>query len=533
MHSPQITTYSLVIVFVICAIAGLALVVLNRNAWKDKLSFQFIQIFLLASIVFIYIDISFDGYKLTETIIPFFTTLTRWQKFWFHSVFVSLSISVIGLLVWKLKDDAVNVLFVLFSVLFVSTLFISGQKPFDNWKRSDRNLITGSVAGSTEVIIVFDGMIGVEGVDRSLPGGQELYVSIKDFHEKHGFKLFGKAFSRSSITRNSLPNTLNFVYSGIGDVKELVQDLNGTNYLLSNRFFDRAHAAGQEVVVLQTPFLNFCRHPAVSQCHTLSAYDPFNGYLPASISDNKVALALIALKESTQNSILMKYIDAGIYNLARYYELNYGTGVFFVPDNPEYNALSFNLLFDEFISDVLKTRGNVTYFAHFLFPHSPYVLDSECRPKTVWPSFPRNLTQRLGLTGSALQAARRESYLGYFDQVRCTYKKLEKLLDEMGKVDELKDSTIILMGDHGSRISEGGEIEYLSMRGIIDNHSTLFSARLPDQPGGYDTTPISVQQLLGSVQSGNLDVSTLKIDGTVVIPSVEKSAPEIVPFPNF
>jgi len=216
MHSPQITTYSLVIVFVICAIAGLALVVLNRNAWKDKLSFQFIQIFLLASIVFIYIDTSFDGYKLTETIIPFFTTLTRWQKFWFHSVFVSLSISVIGLLVWKLKDDAVNVLFVLFSVLFVSTLFISVQKPFDNWKRSDRNLITGSVAGSTEVIIVFDGMIGVEGVDRSLPGGQELYVSIKDFHEKHGFRLFGKAFSRSSITRNSLPNTLNFVYSGIG-----------------------------------------------------------------------------------------------------------------------------------------------------------------------------------------------------------------------------------------------------------------------------------------------------------------------------
>ncbi len=100
-------------------------------------------------------------------------------------------------------------------------------------------------------------------------------------------------------------------------------------------------------------------------------------------------------------------------------------------------------------------------------------------------------------------ASREKRYTSYFDQVRCAHHKLSILLAAMEDAGVLADATIIVHGDHGSRIAlhkpNIGSPALLSDTDIVDNYSTLFAVRMPGGAPGYDRPLRSIQSLFAEL----------------------------------
>jgi len=121
----------------------------------------------------------------------------------------------------------------------------------------------------------------------------------------------------------------------------------------------------------------------------------------------------------------------------------------------------------------------------------------------------------------------------YFKQAGCVYKKLDALLSAMGVNPVLRNATVVLMGDHGSRKSAGPSFESLDKQDYIDNHSTLFSIKAPGVSPGYDGRKISVQQLFAAFLAESMEVDLTEAEQTVAVPSLKSGEMRVVPMPNF
>ena len=164
-----------------------------------------------------------------------------------------------------------------------------------------------------------------------------------------------------------------------------------------------------------------------------------------------------------------------------------------------YDVQSFNLWFDEISKEITQTRGGEVFFTHFLTPHMPFLLNKNCDIKSIpWYST-YNLKQIQKLNDKSFREARRAYYKLYYEQVSCVFKKLTALMKRIENLKQFKNATIIIHGDHGSRISAGQFFEGLSDRDLVDNYSTLFSIRSPELKPGYDLRLVSIQRLFAEI----------------------------------
>ena len=126
-------------------------------------------------------------------------------------------------------------------------------------------------------------------------------------------------------------------------------------------------------------------------------------------------------------------------------------------------------------------------------PHYPYVFDSRCalRPRTAdW------LTNRIASTDPLVYNtvdSRAQKYERYAEQVRCVLTHARRLLDTLESRGLLEDATIVVNGDHGSRIPTAFSERHDARRrradrqrltGIRSRRCTRSSA--PGVPPGYD-----------------------------------------------
>ena len=98
---------------------------------------------------------------------------------------------------------------------------------------------------------------------------------------------------------------------------------------------------------------------------------------------------------------------------------------------------------------------------------------------------------------------------------------------------DLKDAIIVLMGDHGSRLSDGVPSKVAKRQDFVDHYSTLFSVRRSDQQSAYDLRMISVQQLFRGPYSGNVEGKIEEIEKTVIVKSLKDSQGLTIPMPEF
>ena len=114
-------------------------------------------------------------------------------------------------------------------------------------------------------------------------------------------------------------------------------------------------------------------------------------------------------------------------------------------------ALAAEPVLKEVLKDVRAHRRGAAFFIHLLLPHSSYVLDRDggLLSPQLWESAFSDVKGDgvLNTSGDRLR-----KYALYKGQVRWAHTKLYDFFNELRFLGIYEESTIILVGDHGSRI---------------------------------------------------------------------------------
>jgi arylsulfatase A-like enzyme len=153
-------------------------------------------------------------------------------------------------------------------------------------------------------------------------------------------------------------------------------------------------------------------------------------------------------------------------------------------------------------ADVIAHPRGYAFFAHLMVPHHPYVYDEHCAllPRTAdW------LTNHIAPPDSLVYntaQSRAQKYDRYADQVRCALTMLDGFFDALDERGLLADATIVINGDHGSRIPEHFPNAITLAAGVLteqdyrDTFSTLYAIKAPGVLPAYVQSPAPLVALL-------------------------------------
>ena len=391
------------------------------------------------------------------------------------------------------------------------------------------------------VHIVLDEQIGIAGLPEDVPGVAALRRELMDFYRDNGFRLYGRAFSRYRHTENSIANLLNGVASP-DDLSFLFRASTARaseGYVLTeNAWFDQLTAQGYRIRVYQTDHLNVCaggRH-RIDSC---TKY-PGNGIAVLQVFDSGITLKTSALFRYFGYNTFAVDLANGLSNYLLPL-LQSGGGpsgpVNFMDKPPSLGAPWTKRVAGRLIDDLRAAEPGTAYFAHLLIPHRGFVLDENCRLKPEMDSW--NIPQQRmdGRLSDSLRSAR---YVEYFKQVRCAHRLLGEMLEALSEAGVLEQATVIVYGDHGSRLSAldptTSNASLLTRADILDSYSVLYAIRSPGVEAGYDPGVRSIYALFAEQAMGRPpgeDPATVFL--TQENRPVRKAGARLVeyPFPDF
>jgi len=401
---------------------------------------------------------------------------------------------------------------IVFGTILIFTLLIPVGKPGSS---STGKTSKESPNSQLPVIIhvLLDGHIGVEGIPTNIDGGDILKRELKLFYLKHGFRLFGKAYSHHFASVISIahlfnylptPNEGGFVQFPKLESSSILEADGISNFafnLKQNGFFELIRNKGYRINVYQPNYLNVCPsdEETVAKCYTYSYLGlDETQTLPLTIIQRVRVIASVYLSTNEFYSALRflyeKIRESGVGGFVKLPSWNW--------EDVGYTSLTFLPAFKKFKEDLLLTSAGNYFFAHFLAPHEPYVFDPNCKiiPLIKW----MGKNERHGENS---REDRTKRYLMYFKQIKCVMKKLDDFLSEIANRKEFLNSIVIIQGDHGSRINifdpTISNINRMVKSDFVDGYSTLFAVRSLGIPKGYDLTFISIQKLLSKLMISN------------------------------
>ena len=390
---------------------------------------------------------------------------------------IAAGIAAAGILValWTQRDKLPPIAAGVFGTVFVSVLVLPPDRVLigNQFERAGDSIL----GPPTLVHIVLDEHVGIEGIPADIAGSQQLRDDLLDFYRRYGFSLYGGAFSHSSQTQYSLAAMFNGQAFPDSDTATKPSP-RATHALDRNRWFDRLADQGYDVRVYRNDWLDFCPDdpPNLKSCEVSPANSVLllrDVELPAL---QKAKLILFGFWTSTATRL-------------RY------------PLNPEYRlgAIAMKEGLSKMALDLKQNPRGTAVFAHFLMPHYSYVYDPSCNLKqeiSTWQS--RYIAySTTGMVNTP--DSRRERYQAYFDQVRCVYELLAGFFDELKQAGLYDDATIIVHGDHGSRIGIYDpwpqNRSLLTEDDLFDYYSTLYAVKRPGVEPSYSREQRSIQAL--------------------------------------
>lgn len=402
---------------------------------------------------------------------------------------------------WVLYLNASKVLIVVFGVIFVFIFFLPILPHIQEYPTADRPTSEQTDNLPVYVHIILDEYTGIETLDERIDNQRDLKRSTKNLFIDRGFRLYGRAYSEYFDTRESLSAMFN-AYSG-ENPRQFYDDRNQAfNTILRNSYLRDLFNSGYAIRVYQTSFMDFCS-AATDIIHKCLTYSPFLGTSSEALGElawtEKLNVILSALwrRSVIKENIKQFYIRAAAAaapkdTLAANQDTQIFVGMGPIPTLP---------VFDQLISDVAIARAGDMFFAHLLIPHNPYSIESNCkirRPVVDWKliSLPIPLDSGQVNTDSS-RAAR---YDDYVDQAQCALTKIDELIDALKSAGNFEGSTIIVHGDHGSKISRFRPRKFfkdkLEDQDYYDGFSTLFAVKAPHIAAGYDLRMLPLERLL-------------------------------------
>lgn len=423
-----------------------------------------------------------------------------------------------------------------FGVILLSSILLPGETLPLGEQRSRAAEPRGDLP--PVVHIVLDGQLGPAGLPRDIPGSAALRRELEAFYEAYGFTLFRRSFTSYSRTYESLSNMFNG-----GTARRTGANMAAVNgnlplqgmRLRENAWFRRLSDRGYRLRLYHTENIDFCTIEIanVDYCYIF----PVNSI--QSLDGLDLALDLKA------RVILDSFLSGSVFyrilaKVARRYIIPSGVGGLLPVwpwEHPAIGGFGALTTLDRMAEDLAAAPRGVAIFAHLLTPHGAFVHDAECRPKP-------DLTRWLGEENldapepyNQTAASRRERYPLYFDQVRCIHRRLGMLFDRMKELGLFEDATIIVHGDHGSRLSRliprRAVADLFTPADLIDVYSVLFAVRKPGLPKPADRRQRSIQNLFGEIfldrsPSGASEGVFLRVQYRVVgRPFTERPMPRI------
>ena len=345
------------------------------------------------------------------------------------------------------------------------------------------------------VHLVLDEHIGVAGIPEDVPGGRTLKRDIVAFYERHGFRLYSHAFSHYWTTTDSLSNLLN----GTASARFFMQvDRDNTQRLSVNRWFHALRERGYQIEVHQTDHLDFCAAGGVEICSTYLANSIAALRHETRVGPVTAALAIIYghLSRSRHYRVVGVAYEGALRTPAAFVGVELPGWKW---ERLVVGPLLASRAVDDLASAIRRTPNGRAFFAHVMLPHNSYMFDRACGIEANalrWSDRGSSLRRPLAPNDAGDRAAR---YGRYLEQVACTYRFIDKVLQALGDTGALDRAVVLIHGDHGSRIGIRDPLaswtDRVSQRDILDFYSTLYAIRAPGVEPGIVNEIVSIQAL--------------------------------------
>lgn len=328
--------------------------------------------------------------------------------------------------------------------------------------------------------IILDEQIGIDGMPANVTGTPLMQKKLTDFYLNNNFTLYTKAYSNYFYTDNAVPNALNRTF----ETKQGFYFKDAWRHLEKNRLFERYAALGYRIYAYSPTYINFCTE-LVAKCTLYPENSPTallgEGY---GVGDRLRVVGTLYLATNSVFQEIQKRIPE------KFFLIHVGP-LKMVPT-----------LLEALKKDMQESKGDTLFFAHVLMPHSPYVYDSKCRPKPLSAWLSRKEFNEASRKNSPEGYQLR--YAAYYEQTECVHHLLTDLFDSLKKRGEFDQMTIIVHGDHGSRINLNYEpyfdyAQKIGRQDMLTSHATLLAVKLPGQKGMINRFQGSLISILNAV----------------------------------
>jgi len=413
---------------------------------------------------------------------------TRWIDAWDFRLAAAAAGTLAG--VALLRRHAARIAAVAFGTLLVSSVLLPSGA-------SEREATPAPAAGSPPPLwlhILLDEQIGAEGIPRDFDPDGARAAALERGWVEGGFTVFSRAYSRYYDTHTSLANLLNFT-GGLSPTLHFERPFREGDPLAENRYFAELVRRGHRLHVAQTSYIDLCgaQGVALASCTTMEA---------ESIAVLAGAPLAPAAKARAIQGVYLRLSFLGAELRRGWTALR--TRIPALPawetSEPRVSAVASMQILDGLADRIVAAGPGAAFFVHLLLPHYPYAFDAACnlRPDPAhWllASDPAAAPRR------NTDASRAERYPLYLDQMQCVHARVHALLERLDAAGLLANATVIVQGDHGSRIDRGpphaSQLATLEPADFIDGFSTWFAVRRPGGAAQVDRRVLPIDVLLG------------------------------------
>jgi hypothetical protein len=371
----------------------------------------------------------------------------------------------LSLVCWALRTHLKNIVVAVFGTIVLTTLALptaTGGEPVESG--APPAVVDATLPPVIHVIL--DEHIGLAAVPSEIEGSVAAGEAVRSVYRD--FAIYDRAYSRFAETAYSLASLMNG--GAEGNAAELLEQQPAGWTLLQNGWFEELARRGYAIRVYQSAWLDMCANASVASCYTYPLFSP-NAIQRSSLSTS-ARLGVLTTKLLMSETLPQLSPLASVEAMAR------------------------------FQADLAEAPHGVAYVVHLLLPHSGYLYRKDC-------SLADPAEWRSGPTGEDHQyspAERAGLYRLYLAQLACAAGRVETILDQLRRLGVYDEATVIVHGDHGSRIGERPHlhtpVQQLTGRDILDHYATLFAVKAPDIAPGARGEPAELQDVFGATFLG-------------------------------